>query len=494
MTQRPTAQATGPTTRDGEPGIGLVVCLAYAATTGGVVAGLGNPLIHEVSVARGVPVVDAQWVIIATLLVGAVGTPVLGRLADGRAAKAVLVGTLLLLAVGSAVALVPSFPALIAARAIQGVGYSLVPLTVALARVHLSGAVLARTMAVLSVSVSLGVGFGNPAIGLLVGVGGYRLPFLLVTVVGASAAWWVARRIPSARAGGHRVVLDVPGAVLLAASLTALLMVVARGEVWGWTAPEVALLAGAGVVLLAGWVVVELKVASPLVDLRLLSHRSLLGVNVVALLIGIGMFAGASTVMLHVQTPAPDGLGHSVFVAGLLMLPMALTSLVTPAVGLRLARRTGYRFVLANGALVVSVAFGYFALWHRNLADILVMMVVMGVGVGLSYAVMPAMILAHTPPGRTGSAVGVNQVLRLAGGSSGGAVVAAILAAHTPPGALDASAAGFATAGAFASVGSLAAALVCLVVLPRDRPGQAPSSPAEDEVAAVTVDTRLPQT
>jgi MFS family permease len=475
---------------------GLIACLAYAATTGGVVAGLGNPLIHEVSVARGVPVVDAQWVLIATLLVGAVGTPVLSRLADGRAAKAVLVGTLLLLGLGSAVALVPTFTALIAARAVQGVGYTLVPLTVVLARTHLSGATLARTMAVLSVSVSLGVGIGNPAIGLLVDLGGYRLPFLLVTLVGTSAAWWVARRIPAAPAGGQQVALDVPGALLLATGLAALLLVVARGEVWGWATARVAVLAVVGVALLVGWVALELRAASPLVDLRLLADRSLLGANAVAVLSGIGMFAGASTVMLQVQTPSPDGLGLSVFVAGLLMLPMALTSLVTPLLALRLARRVGHRLVLAGGALLVAAAFGYFALWHRSVVDILVMMVVMGAGIGLAYSVMPAIIVAHTPAARTGSAIGVNQVVRLAGGSSGGAVCAAILAAHTPSGALDPVGAGFAAAGAFASAGSLLAAVVCLAVLPGDhpRPGsRSPAGPDSREVTArVTVDTAIP--
>ncbi|UMG91239.1 MFS transporter [Nocardioides sp. TF02-7] len=328
------------------------------------------------------------------------------RLADGRAARAVLVGTLLLIAVGGAVALVPSLPALIAARAVQGFGYSLVPLTVALARTHLKGATLARTMAVLSVSVSLGAGLGNPAIGLLVDVGGYRLPFLLVTLVGASAAWWVARRVPPTPDCGHRVVLDVPGALVLAAGLSALLLVVARGELWGWTTSRVAVLVVAGIGLLVGWVVLELRTASPLVDLRLLTSRSLLGVNAAAALSGIGMFAGASTVMLQAQTPPPDGLGYSVFVAGLLMLPMALTSLVTPAAGLWLARRTGHRYVLAGGLLLVATAFGHFALRHGSAAEILVSMVVMGAGIGLSYSVMPAVVVAHTPLARTGSAMG----------------------------------------------------------------------------------------
>ncbi|MBM7516461.1 MFS transporter [Nocardioides nitrophenolicus] len=466
----------------------LVVCLAYAALTGGVVAGLGNPLIYEVSVARDVPVVDAQWMVIATLLAGAVGTPVLSRLADGPARKRVLIGTLLVLGLASAVALIPTFPAVIATRSVQGLGYALVPLTVSLARAHLGGEVLTRTLAMLSLSVSLGVGLGNPMIGLLVGVAGYRAPFLLVTVVGLTAAWLVARTVPAAPRGDPRVAVDLPGAALLALGLGALLLAVARGGVWGWTSIATVLVGGAGVALLAVWALVELRVTAPLVDLRLVCSRTLLGVNVVAMLIGIGMFAGASTVMVLVQTPTEHGvgLGRSVFVAGLLMLPMALVSLVTPPVGLWAARRIGYRVVLAAGALTTACAFGYFARWHDSILDIVVMMVVMGVGVGLAYSVMPAVVVAVTPYERVGTAMGVNQVLRLAGGSAGGAVVAAILAAHTRPGAHDPAETGFVLAAVFASGGALVAALVALLLLPRGT-GRGAGDP--DGAAEVTVDT-----
>lgn len=471
---------------------GLIVCLAYAAVTGGFVAGLGNPLIYEVSVARDVPVVDAQWIIIATLLVGAVGTPVVSRLSDGRTRKTVLVGVLVLMAVGSALALIPSFAALVLTRALQGFGYSLVPLTVSLARQHLGGRALARTMALLSVSVSLGVGLGNPLIGLLVEVGGYRLPFLLVTLVGSSAAWWVARRVPDSRDEEQRVVLDLPGAVLLAGALASLLLAIARGGAWGWTSAPVLTLSISGVVLLAGWVGLELRVTSPLVDLRLTASRSLLGANVVAMLLGIGMFAGASTVMILVQSPphAGVGLGRSVFVAGLLMLPMALVSLLTPPVGLLLARLIGFRAVLAAGALVVGVAFGYFTRWHDDIPDIVTMMLLLGVGVGLAYSVMPAVIVAVTPSDRTGSAMGVNQVVRLVGGSAGGAVVAALLAAHTPPEAHDPSEAGFVMAGVFACGGALVAAVVALLLLPRGT-GRVSEAP---ERVAMTVDPQPPST
>jgi hypothetical protein len=62
----------------------LIACLSFAALTGAIVAGLGSPIIYEVSVTRDVSIADAQWGLIATLIVGAVCTPVLSRLADGR--------------------------------------------------------------------------------------------------------------------------------------------------------------------------------------------------------------------------------------------------------------------------------------------------------------------------------------------------------------------------------------------------------------------------
>ena len=83
----------------------------------------------------------------------------------------------------------------------------------------------------------------------------------------------------------------------------------------------------------------------------------------------------------------------------------------------------------------MAAAFGTFALLHDRTWHIALMMAVMGVGIGVAYSVMPALIVARTPVGRTASATGVNQVLRLMGGAVGAAVVTAVLAAHTPVGA-----------------------------------------------------------
>ncbi|QIG44605.1 MFS transporter [Nocardioides anomalus] len=447
---------------------GLIACLSFAALTGAIVAGLGSPIVYEVAVTRDVTVADAQWGLIVTLVVGAVCTPVLSRLADGRLRRHLLVGSLLVVTAASLVALVPTFSALLTARSLQGFGYAMVPLTVSIAREQLEGAVLARTLGVLSTSVAVGVGLGNPAIGLCVLLGGYRLAFLLAAVVAGSAALWVWRRVPVSTGGGA-VAVDLPGALLLWLGLAATLLAIARGSVWGWTSTPVLGLGASGVVLLVAWSVLELRVPAPLIDLRLATAPGVLAVNVAALLLGVGIFGGVSVVVLVAQSPTATGfgLGYSVLVYGLLMLPMALASLVCPGLARVLARRIGFRAVLTLGSVMVAASFGVFALRHAGPVDVLLMMLLLGVGIGLAYSVMPALIVARTPDERTASATGVNQVLRLLGGAFGAALVATVLAAYTPVGEDGPRETGIVVASLVSCTGALVSAGVAWLLLPR---------------------------
>jgi MFS family permease len=448
---------------------GLIACLSFAALTGAIVAGLGSPIIYEVSVTRDVPIADAQWGLIVTLIVGAVCTPVLSRLADGRLRRNLLVGSLLVVTCGSLLAVIPTFGALMTARSFQGFGYAMVPLTVSIAREQLEGAVLARTLGVLSTSVAVGVGLGNPAIGLCFLVADYRLAFLLAAVVSGAAAAWVWRRVPSSSDRVSAVQVDLPGALLLGGGLTASLLVIARGHVWGWGSMPVLVLSLVGGLLLSGWVLLQLRLTAPLVDLRLATAPGVLGVNISAFLLGMGIFGGVSVVVLVAQSPADTGfgLGYSVFVYGVLMMPMALASLVCPGIARVLAHRIGYRTVLTIGSVTVAASFGCFALFHSGVGHILVMMLLLGIGIGLAYSVMPALIVARTPEDRVGSATGVNQVLRLLGGAFGAALIALVLAAYTPAGENGPRETGLVVATLVSCGGALVAAVVAWVLLPR---------------------------
>lgn len=463
----------------------LVACLAFAAMTGAVVAGLGSPIVLEVSVERHVSIAAAQWTLIITLLVGVVATPVVSRVADGPWRRRMLIGALLVTATGCLVgALVPTFAGLLGGRALQGFGYAMVPLTVSLAREHLSGAVLHRTLGVLSTSIAVGVGVGNPVMGLCVLLVDYRAAFGFAFLVSAAGAAWVWRRVPRTPGETHRIAVDVPGALLLGAGLGCSLLALARGQVWGWSSTPVLGLGVSGLALLVAWVVVELRVAEPLVDLRLTCARGVLGVNLAAVLLGVAVFGGVAVVLLLVQRPVENGLGfgYSVFVTGLLMLPMAVASLVSPPVARWLAERTDMRYVLPLGSILVAASFGTFAVAHDRTWQIALMMGLMGVGIGVAYSVMPAIIVARTPGARTASATGINQVLRLMGGSVGAAFVTAILAGHTLAGSLNPEESGYREGALFAAGAGLLAAVVGYLLVPRAVPE--PVTSTVDSVAA----------
>jgi predicted MFS family arabinose efflux permease len=96
--------------------------------------------------------------------------------------------------------------------------------------------------------------------------------------------------------------------------------------------------------------------------------------------------------------------------------------------------RWGIGVVLPSGALITGATLLYLALAHNGLFDIALATMLLGVGIGCSFAAMPALIVANVPSERTGSATSLNQVLRSVGGALGSAAAAALLAAHHPAG------------------------------------------------------------
>jgi MFS family permease len=131
-----------------------------------------------------------------------------------------------------------------------------------------------------------------------------------------------------------------------------------------------------------------------------------------------------------------------------------------------IARRVGERMVLPLGSFVAAAAFGTFALLHDRTWHVVLTMALMGVGIGMAYSVIPVLIVARTPEERTASATGVNQVLRLLGGSVGAACVAAILAAHTSAGASSPAESGYVVAVLVVAAAGLLSAFLGWVLVP----------------------------
>jgi predicted MFS family arabinose efflux permease len=408
----------------------VIVFIGLVVAVGG---SLGAPLITAVAEHYRVSLAAAQWTLTIALLSGAVATPILARLGSGPYRRAVVLGTLAAVVVGSLLTAIPlPFAVLLIGRGIQGVGLGLIALMMATARDHLSAARSGSTIALLSVASTAGIGVGYPLAGLLTDQWGIRAAYGLGVAITAAALLAAALVLPRApRRSPGRV--GRRGAVLLTVALLALLVVISQVDLWRHHVGVASVILLVAVLLLALWAVFEARVETPLVDIRLLRHPAVASANLVMFIGGIGMYLLFSLITRYVQTPAAAGYGFGLdtFQAGLVLIPFSILGFAAGRVLPWLRRRWAARGLLAASTAFVLVAFIVFAVARDHLAEPVAAMSVLGVGVGAFSAAMPAVILAATPKAETASAMGVNQVVRSVGFSIGSALGGLILADHT---------------------------------------------------------------
>ena len=413
----------------------LVPVLIFIGTVVAVISSLGAPLIPAIAETMGTSLPDAQWALTVTLLVGAVATPVVGRLGDGRHRRTVILAVLAVVTVGGALAALPlGLGWLVAGRGLQGFGLGLTPLAIATAREALHGRRAVSTIAALSVTVVAGVGLGYPLAGLVAELGGVHAAFWAGALVSVAALVAAAVVLPPSPEAPPRR-LDVGGALLLGVGLAALLLALGNADTWGWASPLLWALLGGAVVLLVGWAAWEHRTPWPLVDLRLARGRLALSAHSAALLVGLGNYLLLASVPVLAQSPRPGGFDASIVVAGLVLLPFSAASVLGGRLARALADRAGASAVLPVAALVQGGAFLLFGLTRTDLWQLFLVMAVAGLGVGAAFAAFPALIVAAVPPSETGSAMSLNQVLRYSGFSIGSATTATVLEAATPSGA-----------------------------------------------------------
>jgi MFS family permease len=414
----------------------LAPVLIFTTMVSAVISSLGAPLIPSISTDMHVSLSTAQWSLTATLLVGAVSAPIMGRLGDGQRRRETLIGGLALVTLGGAIAaLAPSLTLLVAGRGLQGIGLGLIPLTMAAARDHLPHERVPATIALLSVCAAAGVGAGYPISGLIADGLGLSAAFWFGAAVSGSALLCVILVVPSSR-DRARATLDIPGALLLTVGLVALLLAIAEGNVWGWGSPAILGLLATAAIVLTTWVIQQLRTHAPLVELRLLRHPAVLTGNGCAIVLGLAMYMYLSGVTEYVQTPRENGFGFSASVvqAGLCLVPLSILSLAASRALPWVTRLIGPRALLPVGSLATALAGASFALFHTSLWQAFAMMAILGIGLGLTYAAIPGLIVRAVPAHETGSAMGFYQVVRYVSFSLGSALSASILSSHTPAG------------------------------------------------------------
>jgi EmrB/QacA subfamily drug resistance transporter len=374
----------------------------------------------------------ATWVLTAFLLTASVATPLIGKLGDQYGKERMLVVALsifLLGTIGGAFAW--NIGSLIAFRALSGAGGAVFPLSFGIIRDEFPPEKVKVGIGLLSAVFGVGGGFGIVLSGLIVDHLSWRWLFVVGAIPVAATIVLVHRYVPESPIK-LRTRVDIPGAVLLAGALVSLLVALTEGENWGWSSAPFLLLIAMSAILLAAWIVTELRVAEPMVDMRMMRKRPVLLTNTTALIAGFAMFGSFVLVPQFVSTPqtAGYGFGASSTVAGLYLVPASAMMLVAGPVAGILGRRYGSKWPLALGMALVAVAGVGLAGLHDSPLHVILAMVLLGAGVAAAFAAMAALITESVRPTETGVATGMNTVMRTVGGVIGGQIGAAILTSY----------------------------------------------------------------
>ncbi|MCE3286519.1 MAG: proP [Gaiellaceae bacterium] len=322
---------------------------------------------------------------------------------------------------------------LVGARAVQGIGGAVVS-AVALSlmmTLFTEPAERAKAMGVFGFVASGGGSIGVLLGGVLTDVLDWHWIFLVNVPVGIVVVVLSFVLIPAARVKTAAQNLDVAGAVTVTAALMLAVYAIVNGNEVGWvTGRTLGLLAGAGALMVA-FLVIESRVESPLVPLRLFRLRNIAVSNVVGVLWAGSMFAWFFLSALYLQLV----LGYSPLEVGLAFLPgNIIMGILSIGLSAKLVLRFGIRLPLATGLGLAALGLLLFArapVDGNFVVDVLPAMILLGLGAGMAFNPVLLAAMSDVEPTEAGLASGVVNTSFMMGGALGLAVLASLAAART---------------------------------------------------------------
>ena len=369
-----------------------------------------------------------EWTVNAYTLSYAVFLLTAAALGDRLGRRAVFVAGLGIFTVASAAAaLAPSTGALIAARAIQGLGGAVImPLSLTLLSEAVSGEKRGLALGIWSGVSGLGVALGPVVGGAVVEGFSWHWIFWLNVPIGIALVPVALALLAESRGPSRK--LDVPGVALASSGLLGVVFGIVRAQALGWTSTTVVGSIGAGVVLLAAFVAWELRAPAPMVPMRFFRNRSFTATNGVTFAMFFGAFGSIFLLAQFFQVAQ----GYSPLEAGLRTLPWtAMPIFVAPVAGI-LSDRIGSRPLMATGLALQSLALAYLAIVTApdvSYGLFVPGFVMAGTGMALVFAPSANALLRSVRPSEAGQASGANNTIREVGGVLGVAVLASVFTA-----------------------------------------------------------------
>jgi EmrB/QacA subfamily drug resistance transporter len=417
------ADGTAAPARRGAVLVGLMLTMALAAMDTTIVSTAVPQIVGSIG---GFSIFS--WLFSVYLLTQTVTIPVYGKFADLYGRKPVLLGGVAVFLVGSAAcSLAWSMVALIAFRALQGIGAGAIQATVQtvagdLYSMEERGRVQGWLSSVWAVAAIAGPTLG----GVFADYVTWRWIFLINLPIGAVALALVVRFLHEQRAAGRRHRVDYAGSALILLSCGVLVFALLQGgTAWAWSSPARIGCFAAAAVLAAATVAVERRAAEPVVPGWVWRRRVVAGSNLGYVALGV-LVIGPSTFL---PTYAQTVLGYGAVAAGFVLASMSISWPLASALCSRLYLRIGFRDTASIGALLALVGVAVFLPlpFAPPVWTVVVSTLVLGAGLGLISTPLVVGVQSSVPHERRGVATGSLMFCRFLGQSLGAAVFGAVV-------------------------------------------------------------------
>ncbi|THV39816.1 MFS transporter [Glycomyces buryatensis] len=418
--------------RIGKLAIGALGTLALALGTLQAVVEPSLPLLQR---DLGIGNAEGALIFVTLLITGAVVAPIAGKLGDRYGGKRVLVVLMTVVSAGGLFSsLAPNLPVLLLGQVLQGAMVGALPLSFILVRKHLPPGQTQVAVGIVS-----GLFTGGSLVGMLIagpiaeGLSRHWM-FAIPTIAIIATTLIVSRLMPDDPPAESDSRIDWLGVILLSCTLVAL--VLGFMAVTGGGLPPLAVGAVTVVVaaLATGWVAVERRASSPMVDLRMLTTPAMWGSCVVTLLMSLGFGMAAYLVPQLFDVSAEGyGFGASSTDIGLFLVPATIAGVAAGAVGGIAARHFGPRAVITAGAIVTAATLIALASLHDAAWQLVLARTLIAFAVSVSAVALLASTATAVAAEDTGIATSLLVVTRVVGIALGAQIGAAILGAGTDP-------------------------------------------------------------
>jgi MFS family permease len=422
-------------------------------------------LIKDFHVSYGI----SSWILTAYLTTAAVMTPIAGKLSDIYGKKKVLLTIMLIYAIGISMAgFSTNIYFLLITRAIQGFGMSVFPIVFSIVRDKFPREKMSIGNGIISSLIAAGAVIGLMVGGTIIRSYGWQATFFTIIPIAITlliTIWrfihideqklgrkrhrqqaLVTKETSDSRSSnnnnyndyrkyGNNSTIDIKGAITLAITITSFLLVLTyletgnsnsssanNSSVVSGSTIQITGFVSTGVVSVLLFILIERRSANPLIDFRLLLHKSILPSNLLIMIVGFSTFMIFQTVPIILRNPSPLGFGENAVSSGNIVLPFALVFLVFGPTSGYIITKLGSLKPIIFGSIITTVGFFGLLVFHSTEFSISTNLAILATGFSLTIVGVMNVVVLSTPKQYSGISLGTTMLMRIVGSAIGPAL------------------------------------------------------------------------